>query len=166
MAAPTTFARSAALAAFAALASCASIPTASLPPESAHRNVGAGGLALGGYDPVTYFAEGGADPQAGSTAIETTLAGVTYRFVSEANRERFRAEPERFLPAYGGWCAWAMADGDKVAIDPESFLIEDGRLLLFYDGFWGDTRAQWLDAGGSTALAPRADEAWSAILAG
>lgn len=165
MATITTLLRSAALTAGLALVSCTTVPQLDLPVEAAHLNVGAGGLALGGYDPLTYFVDGG-DPSPGDAAIEAEYYGLTYRFVDAANRDRFLTDPERFLPAYGGWCAWAMADGDKVEIDPESFLIEDGRLLLFYDGFWGDTRAQWLDAGGSAALGGRADEAWSSILAG
>lgn len=112
-------------------------------PGAVRDNVSAAGLALEGYDPVAYFPEGGGEPRAGDPAITAEHAGHTYRFASEANRARFLADPGRYVPAYGGWCAYAMADGEEVEVDPESFLIQDGELLLFYDGLFNDTRAKW-----------------------
>lgn len=116
-------------------------------------------VALGGYDPVAYFRVGGGRAKEGKKALRTTLRGVIYQFSSERNRELFERDPERFEPDYGGWCAWAMASNDKVEVDPESFLIEDGRLLVFYDGFFNDTRSSWLDKGGKK-LRPKADKNW------
>ena len=55
-------------------------------------------------------------------------------------------QPERYRPAYGGWCAWAMRRGTKTDIDPKSFLIYNNRLLVFYKGIWGDTRKEWLQS--------------------
>jgi YHS domain-containing protein len=120
------------------------------------------GLALEGYDPVAYFPEGGGEPTEGRKDLTATHRGVTYRFASEANRERFLAGPERFEPAYGGWCAYAMAGGDQVDVDTESFLIEGGRLLVFYKGFFNNTRKKWLEEG-SDKLRPRADAGWRKI---
>ncbi|MFG0274550.1 MAG: YHS domain-containing (seleno)protein [Phycisphaerales bacterium] len=124
-------------------------------------NLPRSGVALKGYDPVAYFPEGGGAPRKGDKSISLVHRGVTYRFATEANRERFRADPATYEPAYGGWCAWAMADGDRADIDPKSFLIQDGRLLVFYDGFFGDTRAKWLRADRAD-LAKKADAAWMA----
>ncbi|QDU66814.1 YHS domain-containing (seleno)protein [Engelhardtia mirabilis] len=148
-----------------ALTSCVGPSAGTLPPEAAHFNVGREHLALEGWDPVSYFPEGGGEPVEGSESIETTYRGLIWRFASEDHREQFVADPERFEPAYGGWCAWAMVDGEKVEVDPQSFLIEDGELLLFYDGFWGDTRQMWLDAGPDAHLRDRANREWASIRA-
>ena len=98
------------------------------------------GVALDGYDPVSYFR--GA-PAKGAAARLLTHLGVVYHFSSDENREAFAADPARYEPAYGGWCAWAMIDGEKVEPDPKTFKIVDGRLLLFYNGLLGDTLAKW-----------------------
>ena len=116
-------------------------------------------LALEGYDPVAYFPVGGGKPAKGSKNRTASHAGVTYRFASDANRALFLADPERYEPSFGGWCAYAMADDDRVEVDPESFLIENGELLVFYDGFWGNTRKKWLEEGGAE-LKPKADKHW------
>lgn len=120
------------------------------------------GVALSGYDPVSYFREGGAKPTEGRDSISAAHRGVTYRFANQANRERFLASPERFEPAYGGWCAYAMTGGDKVEVDPESFLIDDGQLLVFYKGFFNDTRKKW-EKEGSKKLRPEANGSWKRI---
>jgi YHS domain-containing protein len=93
------------------------------------------GVALSRYDPVSYF-EG--KPMEGKPALRTSYKGVTYYFASQAHLDRFKAHPEAYEPAYGGWCAYAMGEsGEKVKIDPETFKIIDGRLYLFYN-FWGN----------------------------
>jgi len=86
------------------------------------------GLALRGYDPVAYFERGAATP--GDAAYTTRYGGIEYRFASDAHRARFEAEPARYLPQYGGYCAIAMA-WDRVAdVDPEAWAIVDDRLFL------------------------------------
>jgi YHS domain-containing protein len=122
-------------------------------------NLGKQDLAIDGFDPVSYFPEGGGAPAKGDAKIETQLDGARYRFASEAHRALFLSEPQRYRPKYGGWCAYAMADGDDVEIDPRSFLIEHGRLLLFYKGLFADTRAKWLPK--SAELATQADSNWA-----
>lgn len=157
-----------ALAPSAARASGASAAPALQEPQKradlAHLNVDKTGLALAGYDPVAYFPEGGGKATKGSAQFVLTQGGVTWRFASEAHRDLFKASPKRFEPAYGGWCAWAMVEGKQVEIDPTSFLIEDGRLLVFYDSLFADTRKKWLAKGGAT-LRPKADAAWTKIVA-
>jgi YHS domain-containing protein len=115
-------------------------------------------LALQGWDPVACFPEGGGQSAKGSPKLSAVHGGVTYRFASEEHRTLFLADPWRYEPAYGGWCAYAMADGEKVEVDPESFRVLDGRLFLFYDGFFGDTRAKWLKD--EAGLLKKADAAW------
>lgn len=134
-------------------------------PALKHYDLGKKSLALGGYDPVAYFPEHGGKAKKGSKKITTKHRGVLYRFSSEANKKTFLANPAKFEPAYGGWCAWAMADGkgSKTEADPESFTIEDGRLYVFYDGFWGDTRKSWRKGGGAPKLASKSDKNWKRI---
>ena len=77
------------------------------------------------------------------------------------------ANPTQYMQAFGGWCAWAMLEGSKTDINPKSFKIFDGRLFLFYDGLWGDTRKLWNEKAQSEseeALAANASEMWAAIL--
>ena len=132
-------------------------------PALEEYNLGKQALGLEGYDPVAYFPEYGGKAKKGEKDITLAHRGVTYRFTSEKNREAFQADPNRFEPTYGGWCAWAMAEGkgDKVDPDESSFTIEDGRLYLFYDGFFADTRKKWHKGGGAPELAPQADENWT-----
>jgi YHS domain-containing protein len=95
-------------------------------------NVLAGGrVAIHGYDPVAYFADGG--PRKGRADLAVERGGVRWLFSSQANKARFEAEPERYLPAYGGYCAYGVAQGYLVKIDPEAWAIVNGRLYLNYD---------------------------------
>ena len=89
------------------------------------------GLAVSGYDPVAYFIAGRAE--VGSPDITATHAGATYRFANAANRDRFVADAAKYLPAYGGYCAYGVANGYKVKIEPDAFTIVDGTLYLNYD---------------------------------
>lgn len=125
---------------------------------TAEPNIDNSGVAIDGYDVVSYH---NGSPVVGTASHQTTWGGATYHFTSAENLAAFTADPARYAPAYGGWCAYAMADGDFVEVDPERFLITDGRLYLFYDGTWGDTLPLWqADAG---QLQVRADQAWSAL---
>ena len=137
-----------------------------LPPgpvrKVAEWNVGRDKLAIQGYDRVAYFPEEGAAATKGDEHITAEYEGVVYRFASAAHREEFHANPARYEPAHGGWCSYAMLKGDKVQVDPKSFIVKDGRLFLFYKGFLGDTRAKWLNADHATE-AKTADANWKQI---
>lgn len=127
-----------------------------------HYNLEKGSLAIEGYDPVSYFPEGGSKPAKGSKKITTVHQGVTYRFANENNKKTFLLTPTRYEPAFGGWCSYAMSSGDKVEIDPKSFLIQEGRLLLFYNGFLSNTRRKW-NKEGPEKLMPKSDANWKKI---
>lgn len=92
-------------------------------------NLPSSGLALEGYSPVSYFTEGRA--VAGKPQHATTFNDVTYYFASADQRKAFDRDPEKYIPAFGGWCAFGMAIQDKFPVDPTNFKIVDGRLLLF-----------------------------------
>lgn len=89
------------------------------------------GAAIAGYDPVAYFVESRAVK--GSAAHTYRYRNSVFRFASAANRDAFAADPERYAPRYGGFCAYGVAHGYKVKIEPEAFTIVDGRLYLNYD---------------------------------
>ncbi|MGC6424597.1 MAG: YHS domain-containing (seleno)protein [Lentimonas sp.] len=98
-------------------------------------------VILQGYDVVSYQAEGVA--QEGSKKHAAKYKAVMYYFANAQNKAIFEAAPERYEPLYGGWCAYAMLEGGKTKANPKSFKIVDNRLLVFYDGVWGDTRKLW-----------------------
>jgi len=96
--------------------------------DATHVNVGSNGYAIDRYDPVAYFTEG--RPVRGSKALTATYKGVKYAFSSKANRARFSADPEKYTPQYGGYCAYGVVHGSKSDIDPEVWEIVDGRLYF------------------------------------
>lgn len=88
-------------------------------------------IAMKGYDPVSYFDEAG--PKLGNAAISTTWQGVEWRFVSEQNQKRFVADPGKYAPQFGGYCATAVSLGMTFDIDPEAWHRNDGKLYVFFD---------------------------------
>jgi YHS domain-containing protein len=89
------------------------------------------GVAIRGYDPVAYFREGG--PRPGKAEFSVSHGGALWRFANAENKAAFEAEPARYLPAYGGFCAYGTSRGYLVKIEPEAWSIVDGRLYLNYD---------------------------------
>ena len=85
----------------------------------------------GGYDVVSYFTESG--PVRGSGRYTVDYQGVTYLFSSEANKSAFEKDPAKYLPAYGGYCAYGVAKGKKFWADPTVWEIVDGTLYLNLD---------------------------------
>ena len=117
-------------------------------------------IALEGYDPVSFFAN---KPEEGEEDITFTYKGITYQFINAANQAKFKASPDKYEPAYGGWCAYAMGNtGEKVKIDPETFKVIDGKLYLFYN-FWGNnTLEDWNS--NEKILKAKADQNWRKII--
>jgi YHS domain-containing protein len=119
------------------------------------------GLAIEGYDPVAYFTSRSAVK--GKSDIVAMHNGVTYRFASIQNRDAFKANPDKYEPQYGGWCAYAMGTkGEKVEVDPETFKIIDGKLYLFYNKFFNNTLESWNKD--ESHLKPNADQSWAKFI--
>jgi YHS domain-containing protein len=117
-----------------------------------------GGLAVDGYDVVAYFADG--KPVEGSAQHKVEWNGAVWRFASAEHRAAFEKEPEKYAPAYGGYCAWAVAHGYTADTDPEAWAIVDGRLFLNYDK---KVQAKWQqDVPGYVA---QGDANWPKLLA-
>lgn len=88
-------------------------------------------LGLLGFDPVGYFAEHGGKAVQGDENITAEYGGLMYRFASEENREIFLANPTKYEPTYGGWCAWAIANEGYAPINPMLFTEHKGRMHFF-----------------------------------
>ena len=102
--------------------------------EATETNVSSGltikghGLAVHGYDVVAYFTEG--RPMVGNAKFSAVFKNATYRFISKDNLKAFRADPERYAPQFGGYCAYGVAVGAKFDGDPRLWKIVEGKLYL------------------------------------
>jgi len=113
--------------------------------------------AIRGHDPVAYFDRNG--PAKGSKQFSHAWRGATWYFASAENREKFAADPERYAPQYGGYCAYAVAQGYTADIDPAAWSIVDGKLFLNYSL---GVRERWnKDIPGHIR---KADANWPAVL--
>ncbi len=87
--------------------------------------------AVGGADTVAYYAlPAGAAPVQGSDQFTAEYKGATFRFSSAANRDAFKAEPGKYAPQYGGYCAWALARNKLAPGDPTAWYVTNGKLYL------------------------------------
>lgn len=115
-----------------------------------------GGAAIKGYDPVAYFTAG--TPTPGTSEHAVVHGGARWLFASARNKALFEDNPERYLPAYGGYCAYGVSRGYLVKIEPDAWTIRDGRLYLNYDL---SVKAQWdRDPAGYIR---KADKNWPAL---
>ncbi len=99
------------------------------------------GLALQGFDSVSYF---NGKPKKGSSESSVLHEGVTYLFENTENLKKFSTNPDKYVPRYGGWCAYAIgAKGELVNVNPETYKIIDGKLYLFYNAYFNNTLKKW-----------------------
>jgi YHS domain-containing protein len=119
-------------------------------------NIDAKGVALKGYDPVSYFTSGG--PVQGKSDLSEKHEGAAYWFASAGNRDTFKANPARYTPAYGGFCAMGVALDQKLDVNPLLWRVVDGKLYL---NVHKEAQARWLeDVKGNLA---QADKNWPRI---
>lgn len=122
------------------------------PPINTLRNSLFGGrtdTAINGFDTVAYFTVG--KPVRGQDGFVTEWMGAKWKFSSQANLDLFKASPEKYAPQYGGYCAYGVAQGNLVKVDPDQFTIREGKLYLNFDA---DIQARWLkDPAGFNKLA-------------
>jgi YHS domain-containing protein len=96
-------------------------------------------IAVKGFDTVAYFTENAAVEGKKTHTLEWN--GATWRFSSAANKALFEADPEKYAPQYGGYCAWAVSQNQTASIEPEQFTIVDGKLYLNYNQ---EVKEKWL----------------------
>ena len=95
-------------------------------------------LAIDGYDVVAYFNQG--EARRGSPEFEHKWQGAKWFFSSRENKTAFVANPEQFVPQYGGYCAYAVARGNTARVDPQAWRVVDGKLYL---NFNADIKKRW-----------------------
>jgi YHS domain-containing protein len=114
-------------------------------------------VAIRGYDPVAYFTVG--RPTEGSATFKATYQGAEFHFANAANRAAFIANPARYAPQYGGYCAYAVSQGGTAGIDPNAWSVVNGKLYLNINRSiqtrWQADRANYIAA---------ADRNWPQVL--
>jgi YHS domain-containing protein len=115
-----------------------------------------GGVAIKGYDPVAYFTDGKAVK--GAAQFQHAWGGAAWHFASAEHRDAFAADPQKYAPRYGGFCAFGVAQGYKVQIDPEAWSIVDGVLYLNYSP---SVKRDWLKD--TRGYITRADANWPGL---
>ena len=112
------------------------------------------GIAIQGYDPVAYFTDNKAVP--GNPGITASYDGAIYQFASTEHKTAFEANPGKYAPQYGGYCAYGASQGYNASIEPEQFTIAGGKLYLNYNS---DVRKRWNQDRGS--YISKADAYWA-----
>lgn len=104
-------------------------------------------VAVRGYDVVAYFTQ--SRPEKGSKEFSYEWKTGKWYFANKAHLDAFKANPEKYAPEYGGYCAYGTADGHKAPTDPEAWTISDGKLYLNYNqkvmGIWRKDQADFIE---------------------
>lgn len=114
-------------------------------------------IALQGYSPVSYLDLGIA--QKGLKEFKVTYDGLAYYLTSEDQKKSFEANPKKYLAQYGGYCAFGVSVGAKFRVDPNKFVVKDGKYFLFLYDLEVDAQQLWL-AGNHKELVQKADANW------
>ena len=117
-----------------------------------------GGAAISGYDPVAYFTLG--QPTKGRPEIEFEWNGARWLFSNPEHRDAFKAEPTKYAPQFGGYCAYGLTRGYAAPTAPDAWKIVDGKLYLNYD-----KEVQKLWEKGLPAIIATGEKNWPAALA-
>jgi len=119
------------------------------------------GYAAEGYDVVAYFSN---EAKEGSKEFQSVYQGVKYKFSSQENLSKFNENRKIYVPQYGGFCAYAIAEkGEKISVNPKAFQIIDDKLYLFYNSWGVNTLEKWNEQG-PDALQIKADDNWKSIV--
>jgi YHS domain-containing protein len=115
------------------------------------------GVAINGYDPVAYFTE--KKPVKGNPKFSLDWKGAKWLFASAANRDTFKADPAKYTPQYGGYCAFGASEGYAVKTEPDAWTVHDGKLYLNYNT---TVRTKWSED--IPGRIKRGNANWPAIL--
>lgn len=124
-------------------------------------NVDNSNIALQGYSPVSYLDLGLA--QRGNKANKSVHEKVAYYFTSAKQKATFDKNPTKYLPQYGGFCAFGAYAGAKFRVDPNKFIIEDGKYFLFLNDVELDAKGLWLNEKSHNKLVAKANQNWSKL---
>ncbi len=119
------------------------------------------GFVADGFDVVEYLNNNAVN---GDKSYVTEYEGVKFKFSSKENLIKFKANPKKHIPQYGGYCAYAIGlKGEKVSINPKTFEIREGKLYLFYNA-WGTNTLKLWTYEGAEKLQKQADNNWKKII--
>lgn len=124
-------------------------------------NIDNSNIALQGYSPVSYLDLGIA--QRGVKQYNSKHKDVIYYFTSKAQKSAFDNNPERYLPQYGGFCAFGTYAGAKFRPDPNKFIVKDGKYFLFLYNLELDAQQLWLNENNHEKLMSKADKNWEGL---
>ena len=123
----------------------ATLATAKSPVDPVNKN--GQNVAIKGYDPVAYFTQ--SKPLKGTAQFTYVWGGATWWFANALDRDMFAAEPAKYAPQFGGYCAWAVGHNYTADTDPEAWKIVDGKLFLNYSRDiqkkWEKDQAKWIE---------------------
>ena len=118
-------------------------------------------IALQGYSPVSYLDLGLA--QKGTKQYKSTYEGISYYFTSAEQKSTFEQNPEKYMPQYGGFCAFGIYAGAKFRIDPNKFVVDNGKYYLFLNDLEVDAKQLWMAEKDQTKLKSTADTNWEKL---
>lgn len=124
-------------------------------------NIDNSNIALQGYSPVSYLDLELA--QRGNNQFKSEYKKVVYYFTSADQKKTFDKNPSRYLPQYGGYCAFGIYAGAKFRVDPTKFIVKDGRYYLFLNNVELDAKQLWLAEKNHDKLKSTADKNWSKL---
>ena len=124
-------------------------------------NIDNSNIALQGYSPVSYADLGLA--QKGVREFKSDYKGVIYYFTSAEQKATFDENPEKYLPKYGGFCAFGIYAGAKFRVDPHKFISKDGEYFLYLNNLELDAKELWLNENDHDKLVSAADENWEKL---
>ena len=124
-------------------------------------NIDNSNIALEGYSPVSYLELGLA--QKGAKQFKSEYDKVVYYFTSAEQKEAFDKNPQKYLPQYGGYCAFGVYAGAKFRPDPNKFIVMDGKYFLYLYNLELDAQQLWLAENNHSKLMKKADENWKSL---
>jgi YHS domain-containing protein len=129
--------------------------------DKAVYNIDDSSIALQGYSPVSYLDLGLA--QRGVKDFKSTYNDVVYYFTSAEQKSTFDKNPEKYLPQYGGYCAYGVYIGAKFRVDPNKFIVKDGKYFLYLYNLEVDAEQKWLAENNHNRLVATANANWKKL---
>ena len=145
----------------AALLAVAFLSNNLLAQDKQANNIDNSNIALQGYSPVSYLDLGLA--QKGVKDHKSEYNKVVYYFTSAEQKAAFEKNPNRYLPQYGGYCAFGVYAGAKFRTDPNKFLVKDGKYYLFLYNVELDAQQLWLAENNHKKLVSTANTNWAKL---